>query len=173
MKFVAVLFGAAVALSGARAETPWEHYLALPSAERAGEVNAIEYTPGSLGHNKGHWGPDLDILANQVLAGDEAALRLAFRLTKTTDGGLLGDVLSILGKTTRIYPAEFLREAGDFGLKSSLLRSVLLNPGLEYTDRIQAGAYELAQRRLAMQSVSDPALLPLRNECLTILAGGR
>jgi len=164
--FILLLF---IATTQASAKTPWESYLALPIPERASKVDAIEYTPGAIPDERGYWAPDLNILRNQVLAGDGASFRLAYRLVEKADGGLLEELIAILGHTIRVHPDFFLKEMSKLNPDQDLLRSILMTPGLEYVDRNYARRYELYMRRMALTDVSTLSLSEFRDSCLKLI----
>ncbi len=97
------------------AKTPWEVYLGYPTPQNASRVTKIEYSPKAIPENYGYWAPDLEILKNQILGGDSESFRLAFRLLRTSDGGLLEDLTAILSHTIRPRPELFLREVLELG----------------------------------------------------------
>ncbi len=150
-------------------KTPWEVYLSNPTPNNASKVTRIEYTPGAIPKDYGYWAPDLDILQNQVLAGDVEAFRLAYRLLQKADGGLAEDLTMILSHTIRVRPAFFLRELSMLQPNARSLESILLMPGLEYVDRSEAQRYEIDMRIKAIESVSDETLKSYRDKCLQIL----
>lgn len=144
-------------------------YLSNPTSKQASLVTLIAYTPGVIPEGYGYWAPDLDILRNQVQGGDSEAFRLTYRLIQKADGSLLEELIVILSHTVRVRPEFFLREL--CGLKPSLgtLRSILLMPGLEYTDRPGAQRYELEMRAKAIEAVKTAKLKSFRDRCLVIL----
>jgi len=158
-----------IAGASASAKTPWESYLTLPIPERASKVARIEYTPGAIPENYGYWGPDLDILRNQVLACDRESFRLTYRLIVNADGGLLEDLSAILSHTIRVHPEFFLKEMYELNPDQKILRSILMSPGLEYVDRNYAQRYELYMRRIALTDVSDLKLKDFRDTCLELI----
>lgn len=158
-----------IASTHASAKTPWESYLTLPIPERASKVLTIEYTPGEIPENHGYWAPDLNILRNQVLACDRESFRLAYRLIEKADGGLFEDIVVILAQTIRVHPEFFLKEMSELNPEKDVLRSILMTPGLEYTDRSYARRYELYMRRMALTDVSNLSLKDFRDTCLELI----
>jgi hypothetical protein len=149
--------------------TTWEAYLSNPIPELASKVNRIEYSKDSNKEKAGYYAPDLDILKNQILAGDSEAFHLVYRLLEMTDGGLLEDLTVILSHTIRTRPEFFLRELSVLKPNISVLKSILLMPGLEYTDRIEAQQYELRMRGKALERIKTISLKPFRDKCIKIL----
>lgn len=151
------------------AETPWEAYLALPTPRNASQVTKIQYGPGAIPENYRYWAPDLKILANQILGGDSESFRLAFRLRRDSDGGLLEELTMILSHTIRPHPEFFLRQLLELKPSKTDLEDILLMSGLEYVDRPRAQQYEIEMRRKALASVKTMALRGLRDKCLSII----
>lgn len=154
----------------ASAKTPWESYLTLPIPERASRVVEIEYTPGTIPENHEYWEPDLSILRNQVLACDRESFRLTYRLIQNSNGGLLEALTAILAHTIRAHPEFFLKEMSELNPDHVVLKSILMFPGLEYTDRNYARRYELYMRRMALTDVSNLSLNNFRDVCLELIA---
>jgi hypothetical protein len=148
------------------ATTPWENYLAEPTPYNASQVKAIGYSHPVQG---GYDATDLEILKVQVVAADQAAFRLAYRLYKQSDGGLAEDLGAILADSIRPNPGFFLRQVA--ALKQPCNRFNVDVPGLEYADRPRAYAYELKMRTMAIASVQNPQLRAARSDCLAALAG--
>jgi len=151
------------------AETPWEAYLAFPTPENASRVNRIEYTPGAISEKYGYWALDLGILRNQVLGGDREAFRLAYRLRQNADGGLLEELTMVLSRVIRTRPDFFLEEMSTLRPDRTALEVILLMPGLEYVDRLEARRYEILMRRKALAAVSHKSLRAFRDTCLEIM----
>ena len=150
-------------------ETAWESYLSYPTPERASKVSQIEYSPGSYVEEGDYYSPDLEVLQNQVLAGDSESFRLVFRLMEKANGGLLEDLTVILSHTIRARPEFFLNELSELQPSSVALKDILLMPGLEYTDHPDARKYELKMRAKAIQSVKATRTKSFRKRCLVIL----
>ena len=100
-------------------------------------------------------------------AKDFKALQQALRQADTT---LPGEKLEELAEFSSQYvvpaPATFLRAQTDprhcFGVNFL---------GAKYVDDLSAQTRELAARRKALESVTDPDLAPARSRCLRELAG--
>jgi hypothetical protein len=147
----------------AQAATPWEEYLDFPSPDRAQRVSRVSYTNAS----KSYEVSELQILERQVLALDVSAFRLTYRLTNSTaPGGLLEDLLVVLSKPVRGNPAFFLRQVSALDPSCKSFEVALNMAGLEYTDRLDAYAYEMSRRREAIAAVKQPALSAVKQECL-------
>ncbi len=155
--------------SPAFAETPWENYLSLPNSENATKVLNIEYTSGAIPENYGYLSPDLEILRNQVLAGDPEAIKLTYRLVLKSDGGLLEDLIAILSSTIRVRPEFFLKEMSKINPNRNILKFILLKPGLEYVDRREAQEYDIKMREKALLSVSDSNVNAFKDICLELI----
>ena len=153
----------------ALAKTPWESYLTLPAPEYASKVTEIEYSPESDIAAGDHVTSDLKILRNQVMAGDRESFRLAYRLIETSDDGLLGELVTILGNTIRVAPEFFLTQMADLNPRENILQAILLSPGTEYTDRTYAQRYEIYMRKMALTGVSDISLKDIRETCLELI----
>ena len=158
----------------ARAQTPWERYLALPTPGNAQAVQTLAYRDSV--DNVDRLLDDLDLLRDQVDAGDTAAVRLAFRLVPQADG-VYGETLgTMLGRLVRTRPALFLRElaraerrTGDRAPHREVGCGLAQVTGPEYVDREEAGRYEARQRIAALRTVSTPSLRKVRDECLAAL----
>lgn len=153
------------------AETHWEEYLSHPTPDNAAKVVKIEYSPDAIPKNKGYWAPDLDILRNQVMGGDAEALKLTYRLIQKSDGGLSEALTVILSHTIRSRPEFFLKEMERLKPERLILKSIILMPGLEYVDRIDARQYEIEMRKKALSSISSKDTIIFRDTCLKILNG--
>jgi hypothetical protein len=149
--------------------TTWETYLSNPTPELASKVSKVEYSKDSETGKQGYYAPDLEILRNQVLAGDSEAFRLVYRLLEKTDGGLLEDLTVIISHTIRARPDFFLKELSIQQPNTNVLKSILLMPGLEYTDRIEAQQYELKMRAKALEQVKTISLKSFRDKCVRII----
>jgi len=106
-------------------------------------------------------------LADRVLAGDEQALRQALTLADdTSPGEQLEELAELSSRFVRLSPAGFLRAQAAsptcFGVSFM---------GSDYTDNPPAVARERKLRIAALESVNDPALLPVKERCLNDLAG--
>jgi hypothetical protein len=164
MKLAAILF--VLFAPPALATTPWENYLAEPTPSNAAKVEAIGYSNPVRGD---YDATDLEILRVQVVAADQAAFRLTYRLYEQSEGGLAEDLGAILADSIRPNPGFFLRQVA--ALKQPCTRFNVDVAGLEYADRPKAYAYELKMRAAAIASVQDPKLSAIRSECLAALAG--
>ena len=155
---------AIAALPVATADTAWEEYLKYPSPENAERIDVLRYSDGESDSQRAE--DDVELLARQVLAGDEQAVRLAFRLRKQADGAL-GETLDItLGQLIRIDATLFLVALGDNIGDLHRLDSLVGNLGGAYVDRFQAKTYEVSRRIEALESVADPALAAVREACV-------
>ena len=152
----------------AHADTPWERYYRLPSAENAAQVSKLSYSSGTIPAGWGYDARHLDVLSVQVVAGDAEALRLALRFLPQADGGLLEDLEELIGRSIRPHPELFLAEVAR-STASGTLESILRMAGLVYTDLERAHYYELEMRRRAIAAVVDPSLAQERERCLSIL----
>ena len=172
MKNLVIIVIILAVTSSASAETQWEAYLAVPTPENAVHVKKIEYTPGAIPEKYGYWAPDLEILRDQVLGGDQESFRLAYRLRKVSDGGLLEELTIILSHVIRARPEFFLNEMSALNPSKAALDDILLMPGLEYTDRDKARQYEIKMRHKALASVQNQNLRKFRDMCLGIIGQG-
>lgn len=164
----AVAFWSAFALGPANAaDTAWERYLNLPSAENARLVHKMTYSAHKDRAEDGSAG-DLAILRIQVVAGDRAAFDLAFLLMRNAQGGVLEDLQAILASAIRSQSVMFLQAVGQLSLPAETLESILLMPGLEYVDRPQAQRYELQMRRNAISMITRKGLSSIQKKCLAI-----
>jgi hypothetical protein len=169
MKPYAFILALGLFSTAAYAGTPWETYLSLPTPENASKVTALQYSAKALPPNYGYWAPDLEIMKNQILGGDGESFRLAYRLLEKADGGLLEDLMAILGKSIRVQPELFLREMAVLKPKPNRLKGILMVPGLEYTDRPKAKRYEIEMRRKALMSVTDENMKAQQEQCLSLM----
>lgn len=152
----------------ALAATPWEQYLDFPTAQNAKQVHSLTYSKGAASFGN-YNGLDLQILALQVYAGDREALRLALRLKGQSDGGLAEDLTAIVGHVIRAHPQLFLEEIKFAKASIAQLEDIVLNAGLEYSDRPEAYQYELNMRLEAFSRVKKNELQLLRNACIDAL----
>jgi hypothetical protein len=148
--------------------TPWERYLEEPSPTNASLVTKIEY---SVPDEAAYSSDDLGILKLQVLAADESAFQLAFRLYGDSEGGLAEELGAILASTIRPNPEFFLSQASRLDQACRTLN--VDAAGIEYVDRLAAQAYELRMRTAAIESVEVPALAKVKCSCLARLSGTR
>lgn len=153
------------------AKTSWEEYLDLPSENNAKRVTNITYSAASTEISKKHISRDLKILGTQIISGDRAAFQLAFQLREKTDGGLLEDLDAMLGHAVRPYPMLLLEELARKKVPDAAVESIILNPGLEYTDRPAAQLYEIEMRYKSILAIqpSDSDIERVRKECIGIL----
>ncbi len=156
-------------MPGAYANTAWETYINEPSPANATQVATLAYSEGALPKDYGYWSPHLQILKNQLLARDAAAFQMAVRLMKTADGGLLEELMAVLGSVVRAHPTFFLGQLSKSEIGDESLKSILLMPGLEYVDLATAETYEISQRRAALAAVKDAELVLMRNRCLHLM----
>lgn len=154
-------------LHSACAETAWEKYLENPAPKQAALVNKVETS------DKGDSGGDyeLQILQNQVLAQDSQAFILAYRLYKSSDGGLVEDLGALLARSIRVHPQFFLQQVSLLNIPCSKLSWVLNTPGLEYTDRPNAKHYEMSMRKKALRGVQTRELADIRDQCIKAFRG--
>jgi len=161
VRCLAIVAALILCAATARAETPWERYLAEPTPQHASKVQAIT---GRLGSE------DLQILQDQVLAQDKEAFRLALRLYHAQPpGGTAEDLGVLLARTIRPHPSFFLQQLAATGTPCSAMSWVLRAPGLEYVDRPAARRYEIAMRVKALQSVKEKRLRRHRDDCVRVL----
>jgi hypothetical protein len=158
-------------VSNAFAGTAWEEYLSHPNPDNAAKVNKIEYTPGAIPKDYGYWAPDLNILLNQVMGGDEEAFKLTYRLILVSEGGLAEDLTVIISHTIRSHPEFFLKEMVGLRPQNAILKAILLMPGAEYVDRSEAQRYEIEMRKKALISVSNKSYIDFKDRCLKTLNG--
>jgi hypothetical protein len=143
----------------------------LPNESNAKRVTEIAYTlsKGGISHN--YDARDLEILGLQINSGDAAAIQLTFRLLNKSDGGLLEDLVAMLGHVIRAHPKLFLEQLALAQAHINTIESILLHAGLEYVDRPTANRYELEMRYKSILAVhsEDVKVRQLQNECLKIL----
>ena len=106
-------------------------------------------------------------LAQRVLAGDSGAFQQVLAVADTTSPGeQLEELAELSARFVRLRPSEFLRAQATtpscFGV--SFL-------GAAYVDNPDARAKELGLRRMALESVTEPALAVAKQRCLRELAG--
>lgn len=167
-------FGLATALSCASSaafgETAWERYLSYPSPENAERVLLLQYESGALPARyllRAH----LEILRQEVVAGDAAALGLATRLLwREEDEELERQLASILAWAVRAQTRLFLVEMAALRPSDMFLRSVLVEAG---PPSRSVAAYEVNMRRRALADVADPELEEIRDRCLGIIGPPR
>ena len=109
------------------------------------------------------------LLGVQVVAADSSAVDLAFRLMAKADG-YVGEIMSaMLGSLIRVNPRLFLQVLQRNRSTVVRLDSLVGGFGPAYVDRERAQNYERDQRLAALLSVNDPALVEVRDECVSIL----
>jgi len=155
--------------AAANASTAWESWLRQPTPANAGRVAAIGYT---VALSDAEAGPrttrDLETLAQRVRSGEEAALRLALRLTVTTaPGANLEDLHEMLGAAVRPHARRLLIALRKTPTVHGCPGVDFLGP--EFVDQPERQREETVKRRAALQSVSDPALATVRGKCLATL----
>ena len=156
----------------AHAQTPWERYLQLPTPANARMVQRLTYADSA--DNVDRLLDDLQVLEDQMSAGDTDAVRLAIRLLPNADG-VYGETLStMLGRLVRIRPALFLRTLRDARLagargagSTGCAMASVTAP--EFVDRSRARVYETRQRIAALMTVTDPRLRAMRDRCVETL----
>ena len=158
----------------ARAQTPWERYLALPTPGNARAIQSLAYSDSA--DNVDCLLEDVELLRDQMDAGDTAAVRLAFRLLPQADG-VYGETLGdMLGRLVRTRPTLFLRElrwaqrrkvdGAPHGEVGCYLARVT---GPECVDREEAERYEARQRIASLRTVATPSLRRLRDQCIAAI----
>ncbi len=160
-----------IAFGNANARTAWERWLSDPTKSSADKVTRIEYETDLPEPAAGQRVTrDIEVLSKRVRAGDVAALRMAVRLSGSTESGAnLEDIAQILGSAVRPYAPQLLR-----ALKSA--PEIRGCPGVgflgeRYVDKPASRRAELAARRAAIESVTDPTLAMEQARCLAGLAG--
>lgn len=158
----------------ASAQTAWERYLTLPTPGNARAVHMLTYSDTAA--NVDRLLEDLELLRDQLDAGDTAAVQLTFRLLPQADGVYAETLGNMLGRLVRSRPTLFLREldraqhqrsgpASQRGPSCHLARVT----GPEYVDREEAGRYETRQRIASLRTVSVDSLRMLRDQCIAAL----
>ncbi len=153
----------------AHSVTDWERWLEKPTSSNAARVGVIEYTGKA---SEDVLGPritrDLQVLAKRVHAGDPSSLRLAMRLTETTDPGAnLEDLHQMIGAAVASHTEQFLQAVK----ANPQLRSC---PGVgflgtAFVDQTEKRDQELAARARALKSIAAPSLAAARKKCLAAL----
>jgi hypothetical protein len=165
--FLAVLPIAAIA------GTPWENYVENPTPENASRVQKATYS-GNIKEQerRERLYDDLWILEEQVIACDQEAVRLAFRLLQESDGHYAGTLCRMLGRLVRINPKLYLVECKRAKSFTPELFPGLLNFPDAYIDRPIAHEYEREARIKALSKVKNLSLRKIRNEALEALQEG-
>jgi hypothetical protein len=155
------------------AGTPWENYVENPTPENARQVQNVTYS-GNIDEQERQERlyDDLWILEEQVIACDQEAVRLAFRLLQESDGHYAETLCKMLGRLVRINPKLYLEEC-----KRAKSFTPELFPGLlmfpeAYIDRPMAHEYEREARIKALSKVKKLSLRSIRNEALAALQEG-
>lgn len=107
-------------------------------------------------------------LAERVLAGDAKAFRqLLAQAEITPPGEGLEELAELSSRFVRLAPADYLRSQANaptcFGVSFM---------GAAYVDDPLARDRELALRRKALESITDPTLSSAKHRCLEQLGGG-
>ena len=133
-----------------------EVYTQLKSKE---SLSASEYI-----YNYNQFG----MLERQVISSHQPSVRLAFRLRSFADGGFSEDISILLGQLIRINPTLFLSE---LVIAKPKVKSYgnFLNEGEIFVDRFTAQCHELALRREALKTVTNPNLQEAKNEFILIV----
>ena len=161
---LAILFASSV-----NAETAWEKYVSLPSPSNAEVTNSIEYSAETPGDEWGYEYQHIRLLESQVIAGDLAAFRLAYRARESADGALLEYLSKVSSRLIRVDAAAFLGEVQKLEMPERTLETILLTVGEEYVDLYEARQYEIRSRLSAISEVDDKRLQEIRARCLKIL----
>lgn len=107
-------------------------------------------------------------LQSRATLGNRNAIRQLFTLKQKSDGHVSEEIDITLGKTIKPFPRIFLSELSQSGRLPD--DGLLRNLGAEYVDRFAAQARERKARVVALKTVRDPALVPLRDKCIELLA---
>jgi hypothetical protein len=107
-------------------------------------------------------------LQSRATLGNRNAIRQLFTLRQNSDGHVAEEIDITLGKTIKPFPRIFLSELSQSGQSPDA--GLLSNLGPEYVDRFAAQARERKARVVALSNVRDPALVPLRDKCIELLA---
>jgi hypothetical protein len=148
------------------AQTAWERYVSHPTSSNAKAVKRVDDYSASA-RASANFQADLEILENQVLAGDREAVRLVFRAAMA-DRVLEHYLYRILGRLARVNARVFLEELQRSGSKDDPA-IVVGTTGEAYADRLAARAHELRARAAALQQIPDRGLVELRDKCVGIL----
>jgi hypothetical protein len=112
---------------------------------------------------------NLEVLARQVSVGDREAVKLGFRLYNFSSGLFTMELDAMLGDLIRTHPQLFLEELGS-SPNARWIKTLgypLCESNLNFNDTRDApDRYELEMRIKALESVTDGALVDLRNTCI-------
>jgi hypothetical protein len=86
-----------------------------------------------------------------------------------SDGSLSEDLYAALGTLIRIDPRAFLEELREHRRLVTRLDALVGNFGPDYVDKADAREREKHLRIKALQSVTDPSLSNLREQCVNAL----
>lgn len=171
-------------------ENAKELFLALPRnrseidgfLDAAGEDRLLNYIMDFIGEGgRKH----LSILENEIEAGEPYAVDVAFRLFSITDGGYEESLCFILGELlVPNHPRLFLQKASTHNTDVGQSKSwdhleCILGMGADWGEIPEAGGdpekykriyNERIMRRIkALESVDDPDLAKLRDQCISTL----
>lgn len=167
MKKILLLISFMISFS-ATSDTLWEKYILSPTSENAAKVFKLEYTKGAIPENYGYWYPHLEILEKKVLEGDREAFLLAYRLREQSDGGLLQDFTTILGRAIRPHTLLFLNVLSKLNPHKESLKSILLMTGGDFVDDIDGKLDEIRKRKRSIEAVKNTEFTNIKKQCVQL-----
>jgi hypothetical protein len=106
------------------------------------------------------------MLERQAISRDPYAVKLAFSLKTIADGAFVEDLDVMLGQLIRIDPSLFLRQLSQSQTANTRLNGVVGKLGEIYVDNSKAQLLDISKRIEALQQVSDPQLVTIRDNCV-------
>lgn len=110
----------------------------------------------------------LATLEMYVLANNQHAVSVTFKLLSITDGAVSQYIDIILGKYIHVDPTNFLAELNNH-LHIVSFSKVLCNYGLDFVDEFELQNIETQKRIDALKNVSKKNLEPLQERCISEL----
>lgn len=107
-------------------------------------------------------------LEKYVLADNQYAVSVTFKLLSITDGSVSQFIDIILGKYIHVNPTNFLAEFKKH-LHIVSFSKVLGNYGLDFVDEFELQNIETQKRIDALKTVTDKNLKPLQKRCISEL----
>ena len=155
-------------------EKSWDNYIAQPTHENAIKVyqqlpNEVltKNSPGEQLINKMY--EDWPHLSKKIVAGNEDAIKIGFKLYAIVDGGFKEDVGADLGKLITINATLFLQELKKHRQLVQNLEGIVCNYGEGYIDNKELQMEETDRRMRLLVNVTDPDLEDVKSECLKAL----
>jgi hypothetical protein len=165
----------------------FEAYYKSPSAANADNILTI--LPRDFDNrtaNLYHWGDTLEyiwqgttfnVLKNQILKGDRLAIRISLRTLIISDGAFAESLCGLISESIKPNPLGYLEEATAFRKYAPRMDFIILDTVLpefygspeEDPKGFAEFKKEVQERVWALETVSRPDLIELRDKCISRL----